>query len=166
MFNLSKIEKLLLSATGGVALVLGFISYLTITVSEVPSPVVQETKDSQRRPASFVKVIRNDQNIVSKDARMASVDLKCLLKNRVLNFDGKAKLLQLKGQLCGMKAVSKIEVLNRTNGVKATIFPFKNNRFMTDYISIAPGKNQLLVRAKDVSGEKILNNVLFVQKNL
>ena len=160
MLKFSNIEKIMLGGTGFLALVLGVIAYISVFSEPEFTASYITDNGSLRSPASKMATNKARKKSQTKDRSMFTLDLKCLEHKQSHNFVSEAKMLQLKARLCNSSLVETTEVINRTNGTKASVFPLKGNRFMTDYISLAPGKNQLLVRLTTDQGEKVLNNLV------
>lgn len=133
----------MLMSTGAVALLLGFLFYATTFYI----PIVQEPKlEYQRQPASqsYREKFANPSKI--EERTMISLELKCLEEHPKLYFTGVARMAQVKGKLCKENSINTVEVINRTNGIEALVFNKSSNYFLTDYFSLAPGKNQILVK--------------------
>lgn len=135
----------------------GLATYWSLT--PVPHNLVANDVDGRRPAALLEKAQPAPLNLQSKS--MTTVDLDCLSKGKSIEFTGEANLLQLKGKLCSDIAVEALKIHNRTNSAKGTVFFTKNNQFMSDFISLAPGKNHIIVRLTYVDGKKVLNSLIF-----
>lgn len=108
----------------------------------------QEEAESERQPAS-VPVI-DASSISKKDIKnqVVTIDLDCLKRGSLPSIDSSARQVRVRGRLCdqglGSKLVSST-IMNRSNGYTASSFHLKGRRFTSDYISLAPGTNQILL---------------------
>ena len=164
--KIPSIDKILLGITGGIVLLLGIMSYgFVFSSSEdfITHFEQNRKKVIQRDPSSFVLAARSIPKEVSISKNMSTFDLGCIKKNAVHNLEGDVKLLQVSGKSCFSENPKYIEVINRTNATRASIFQLKNKKFMSDYISISPGKNQLILTMITSTGEQYVNNVVYNQ---
>ncbi|MCB0390095.1 MAG: hypothetical protein KDD58_02335 [Bdellovibrionales bacterium] len=160
----TKVERAMLFLTGTITLVLGSIAY--VSVFNPPDELTNSTNvnSSVRGPASYITEKGDNDKNKSIDKSMFSLDLKCLNHKESHTFNSQAKMLQIKAKLCVDQELDKVEILNRTNGSKASVFHLKNNHFMTDYLSLAPGNNQLIIQLTTTQGESVLNNLVVEYK--
>jgi hypothetical protein len=71
------------------------------------------------------------------------------------------KQVRLAGDTCnGSDAIVSSEISNLANGFSATVFLPTTHSFMTDYISLAKGRNQIRILQTFKTGKKIERNYL------
>ncbi len=171
MDRLPRLEKKLLVITLGLALSSTLVVFLSIFYSSIPVPnqnIKRDSEDYARYPASTDSADSVGQPVSIQHGMgsggspnslsMSTLDLNCLRENKSWDLNSTPKMLQIKGQLCGGGNLSKIEIINRSNGTKAVVFQLKGERFLSDYISLSPGFNQLVLEAESSSGRRFVNN--------
>jgi hypothetical protein len=104
-----------------------------------------------RAPASI------PQNAVAvKPSSMALVDLdlSCAKKPEAV-FKISGNFVQLKGKNCLKNfKEDKIEIINKSNGYTASIFPFGRNQYQTDMIQLVNGDNEITIRYGSAEGPR------------
>ncbi|MCB0355466.1 MAG: hypothetical protein KDD40_00575 [Bdellovibrionales bacterium] len=156
----AKFEQGLIAVTGIIVMVLAVINYFTIfTMPANDSKTSQVNEVILRQPAAITKGAKSEKKVNPLEKNMVTLELSCLQHKQVLNFASYAKMLQLKAKICAEQPITKIEIINRSNGVKASVFSLSNNEFLTDYFSLIPGKNQVIMQLTLENGEKTLSNL-------
>ncbi|MCB9027206.1 MAG: hypothetical protein H6625_12865 [Bdellovibrionaceae bacterium] len=166
MLHFTKLEKSMMGVTGGVAFILGLTIYFSLFSEALNIKYSDQDKDTFRGPASIIPIQKTESKVKFTDRSMITLDMSCFEEKQVLHFTSAAKMIQIRGKICGSKELKSLEVLNRTNGSKASIFDLKNKQFMTDYLSMAPGKNQVILKLINEEGESFLSELYFESQNI
>ncbi len=87
-------------------------------------------------------------------SKFLDVDLSCKkIKDPAYQISGNA--VQFKGRNCLKNFVQeKIEIVNRSNGYTASVFPYGENQYQTDLIQLVDGENEIIIRYASPSGPR------------
>lgn len=109
----------------------GFIAFIGL-YENTPIQII-ESQITGRNPASVASV-----------AAMKSTEI---LKIDCANFQQELKVpahqVRLEGYLCDKTLGKEVTIRNETTGKEATLFKRGNSEYMTDFIQLKPGKNQI-----------------------
>lgn len=96
-----------------------------------------------------------------------NIEITCIKKQET---EMQASKVRLTGPICGLREADsksqqfKTQILNQTNNFEATVFTdVSAGKFSTDYIPLAPGKNQIFIKF-DFENNKIIQE-LIITKN-
>jgi hypothetical protein len=165
---LEKLGAGIVSVTVSLILFLGMFIYASVMNSnpyQAQADALTPSGVESRSPASIVSLSAEVERVVlgsspetaaaqapaQKEAEVIS--LVCINGNTASTITSQAKQIRLRGPVCGGKEVSDIEVINRTNGFRATIFQTDKVRYSSDYIHLAQGDNQIHLSYMDAEGE-------------
>lgn len=141
--TINPIELLLLGAFSFIFVnsVLGLVKGYGLQVKIAP-PLAesQNSSDGQRQPAAL-------------QASFTTLELNC---SNPLNTRVQAEKIRLTGNICGSETYQqhlKTEVLNMNNNIQGTAFTHPNQTFLTDYLPLEKGENQIMIKFYFESGK-------------
>lgn len=154
-----KQEMRFLVITFVLVLFLGGASFMS--VMSIPTPVVKVT-EAVRNPASLPTAVQETQPQSNTLSKLDVMNWDCKAKN--LNSEITGTHLRLKGKsFCRNQAIQEIQVKNRSNGFTATVFENEKG-FLTDFIDLKPGANDLSVEYTDQKGETQISSFTIFRK--
>ncbi len=160
LFHFTENKGLLI--TLGLALALAIPTVFSIAESDEELLSLQalnvHPKADLRRPAS------TDENIsvlksAEKKALLAKYNLHCK-ETGPSDLVHSGEFIQLHGEACIKEfQIQKMEIINKSNGYTASIFPTQNGKYQTDLIQLKTGANEIVIRYSDEVG-KLTEEVL------
>lgn len=158
------VENKFLLITLGLVLGLAFPTFLSLADGgeELLAPQVLNghQRSDLRQPASLAENTSVKFNPSEDRPLQAKYDLHC--KKRALSdFRQSGEFIQLEGESCVKNFnFQQLEIVNKSNGYTATVFPTQSGKYQTDLIQLQPGANEIAIRYRDNEGrlaEEILN---------
>lgn len=143
-----------------------FVLLSVLTVSSWFAPLANPYQNqskllSSRKPASIVALTgtsSTNQIVQDKKDIYLSLDLECIdAKGEDKTIVSGSSQIQLLGRYCGSSSnrikISHSKIINKSNGYEATTFPIEGSKFITDFIALLPGENQIEIEQKTSSGK-------------
>ncbi len=160
--------------TAFIVLVVGCTIYFNITTKAPQSFRIDGQSevfaDQGRTIASESKSLYKNLNPsilkVAKSESLETIDLSCLKSTSQYNLTTSAQQVRLRARNCsGQSLVLKdTSMVHRESGIAATIFSLGQNRFTSDYISLADGENEIGVHAQLANGNSTIVKVIISKK--
>lgn len=107
-------------------------------VEHDPQPVVLSDIAVQRNVASIVPSKIADSSLAGIAPKVMEIDCSDIAERPPVTL--KTNHIRLKTKGC-----KPLSIFNQDNGFEATLFELGENKYSTDYISLAEGENQLVI---------------------
>lgn len=131
-------------------------AYSLMEEEEIPGVTIQQEASlgasPVRSPASVgpVKIPVAKANLQA----MMNLDLSCG-QGSVGHFKAPGSFIQFKGKNCLKNfKQDQIEIVNKSNGYTASLFPFGKDQYQTDMIQLIHGENEIHIRYSATNGSK------------
>lgn len=119
-----------------------------------------------RAPAGVVSFHGETTSLGPEDREMVTLDLECVKDGKLKAISSRARQVRVVGKWCH-SYIDKLEgssIINRANGVNATMFHLKKGQFTSDYISLVPGENNIMVQLQASEDSKSLTELVVVRE--
>ncbi len=113
----------------------------------------------QRAPAAIGKAVKNPSSNMPTSSQLVNLEFNCRKEER-RQVAVKGSLLQIHGRECLTEDSSPINIVNKTNGYTASVFPKGSEGFQTDLIQLTEGQNEIIIEYRSPSGKKFERQVL------
>ncbi|MFN3454741.1 MAG: hypothetical protein ACK41T_07230 [Pseudobdellovibrio sp.] len=130
-----------------------------------PSQIETRINMIDRSPASIAQSDQqldffNGDKIKTPVSFQSSLQLKCsdMVKGHLSQQSISAQHLTFKLVECDLKEVSKIAMVNKTNGYSVQLFKISRSHMSSDFIQLERGENQFEIEISLISGQKKLQS--------
>lgn len=158
MFKRQPSDIQFIAVTLVLVLLLGARTFYSLTeeeeVSVAPAVASQSVLASNKRtPASVPQ--GNATSLKSALEQFTAMDLNCAKKGAV-KVSVRGSFVQFQGKSC-VKGFNEgqVEIVNKSNGYTASIFPRGTDKYQTDLIQLQNGDNEIAIRYRERSGKSV-----------
>lgn len=138
-------EKNFFLLTAVIVVMLGLPTLTSILSEPINKSEVTLVSDySNRGPASALPSSEGEA------ANSVTMNMSC--GSLPSSYDVVGAHLRIKSTGCKDLDISKLSIVNKSNGFTASIFPTKDNQFTTDYMDLTEGENAIEVTLRELSG--------------
>lgn len=112
-----------------------------------------------RAPAAIGSVSKTPTKNMPTSSQLVNLEFNCRKEAR-RQVAVKGSLLQIHGRECMTEDSGPINIVNKSNGYTASVFPKGNEGFQTDLIQLIEGQNEIIIEYKSPTGKKFERQVL------
>lgn len=160
MFKSQSTDSQIVFITLILVLVLAVPTIRSITTNGTESGQPEQKIKANVSVGRFPSSVSTEANVnVSSALReFAHYDLSCDKKGLSKKFKQTVAghVIQLRGKICtpNLKE-SEIEIINNSNGFTASTFGNGSNKYLTDFIQLQKGDNEIVIRYRESSGKNV-----------